>query len=97
MYVLFKISFYHYIDACQSNVLVDSSGHARIADLGLAMLVKDEEDSSSAHGHTLRWTAPEVLDQGTYSKGADIFAFAMVMVEVRNCGQSIASTYCYFM
>jgi len=32
----------------------------------------------------LRWTAPEILHEfGTYSKEADIFAFAMVMIEVR--------------
>jgi len=40
---------------------------------------------SLQRGHTLRWTAPEVLNGGKYSKEADIFAFAMVMIEVR-CG-----------
>ena len=34
-------------------------------------------------GYTMRWTAPEVLNGGRYSKEADIFAFAMVMIEVR--------------
>ena len=34
-------------------------------------------------GHTARWTAPEILnDVGTYSKEADVFSFAMVMIEV---------------
>jgi len=39
---------------------------------------------SHQHGHILQWTAPEILkEEGTYSKEADIFAFAMVVVEVR--------------
>lgn len=37
-----------------------------------------------SHGHTARWTAPEIMDrEGAVSKEADVFAFAMVMVEVR--------------
>ena len=32
-----------------------------------------------------RWTAPEILnEEGTHSKEADIFSFAMVMVEARS-------------
>lgn len=31
------------------------------------------------------WTAPEVLNGGSYSEASDIFSFAMLMVEVR-CG-----------
>ena len=34
--------------------------------------------------HTLRWTAPEVLNGGKYSKEADIFSLAMVTIEVRH-------------
>jgi len=36
-------------------------------------------------GYTAQWTAPEILnEQGTYSKKADVFSFAMVMIEVRH-------------
>jgi len=65
---------------------VDDSGHARIADFGHATVVKDEDSMESdldELGYSPRWTAPEILSgQGTYSKEADIFAFAMVMIEV---------------
>lgn len=38
----------------------------------------------SDKGHTARWSAPEVLfGQCTASKQADMFAFAMVVLEVR--------------
>lgn len=71
----------------QNNILVDDSGHARIVDFGLAMVTKNSDSILSAtinSGHTPRWTAPEVLKDGNHSKEADIFSFAMVMIEVRH-------------
>ena len=65
---------------------MDDSGHARLADFGLATVTQNLDSIRSAscqHGHTARWAAPEVLIEGTYSKEADVFAFAMVMIEVR--------------
>ena len=69
----------------QPNVLVDHSGNALIADFGLATVAQnlDSIQSTTHHGgHTPRWAAPEVLTEGTFSKKADIFSFAMVMIEV---------------
>jgi len=71
----------------QPNILVDDSGHARIADFGLAAIIQnlDSIPTASLHrDHTARWTAPEVLVGGRCSKEADIFAFAMVMIEARH-------------
>jgi serine/threonine protein kinase len=71
----------------QSNILLDADGHARIADFGLSTVTADADSvqgTSDNQGHTARWTAPEILDdQGTYSKEADVFSFAMVAIEVR--------------
>ena len=73
----------------QPNILVDDSGCPRITDFGLAVVAQNQDSIRSlqdGHGHTARWTAPEILnEQGTHSKEADVFSFAMVMVEVR-CG-----------
>ena len=69
----------------QPNVLVDHSGNALIADFGLATVAQNLDSvQSTTHrgGHTPRWAAPEVLTEGTFSKEADIFSFAMVMIEV---------------
>jgi len=85
----------------QPNILVDDSGNARIVDFGLTTVTHnlDSMRSASHHGHTPRWTAPEVLNGGGYSKEADIFAFAMVMVEVRRgrCRTCGSEVYFYFM
>ena len=69
----------------QSNILVDISGHARIADFGLTKLTKhlhSIESASHRHGPLLQWSAPEVLKEGAYSKEADVFSFGMVVYEV---------------
>jgi len=74
----------------QQNILMDDSGHAHIADFGLAMLTHNPDSIQNATlqgGYTPQWAAPEVLNEGTYGKEADIFSFAMVMIEVRH-GQS---------
>ena len=70
----------------QSNILVDPTGHARIADFGHSAVIKDVDSAQSEsndRGHPARWTAPEVLDGSACSEQADIFSFAMVMTEVR--------------
>ena len=85
----------------QLNILMDSSGKAQIADFGLAMVTQNLDSMGSAsrqNAHTPRWTAPEVLNDGPRTKEADIFSFAMVMIEVC-CGLPIlcrASAYCHF-
>lgn len=63
----------------QPNVLVDSSGHARVADFGLATVI---QGAPHQFVHGARWAAPEVMDEGKHSKEADIFSFAMVTIEV---------------
>jgi len=65
----------------QPNILVDSSCNARIADPGLTVVT---QRVSRQRVHTVQWTAPEVLRGEAYSKEADVFSFAMVMIEVRH-------------
>ena len=70
----------------QPNILVETSGQVRITDFGLAMMPRDPDSRRDfTDDQTTRWTAPEVLRGGLRSKEADVFAFAMVMIEVR-CG-----------
>ena len=68
----------------QQNILMDATGRARITDFGLATITQDLYSASDDRGYTPRWTAPEILnEEGTYSREADVFSFAMVIIEVR--------------
>ena len=71
----------------QSSILVDTTGRARITDFGLATVTQNLDSIRSApadYGRSIRWIAPEILDgQETHSKEADVFSFAMVVIEVR--------------
>ena len=78
---------------------MDNFGHARITDFGLATVAKGLDSIWSAAGysdHAPRWTAPEVLKGGRRSKKADIFSFAMVMIEVSSECFSCVSTFRLF-
>ena len=71
-------------DRCQPNILIDGAGHACIAGLDLMVTTSDLEPTSSTERHAVQLAAPEVLGGCTAtSKEADIFSFAMVMIEVR--------------
>lgn len=66
----------------QSNILIDDAGYAYIADFSHAAMVRDCDVNEPSI--IPRWTAPEVLEGGTNSKEADIFSFAMVVIEVHH-------------
>ena len=70
----------------QSNILVDTTGRARITDFGLVTIshiLDVVRGTPSEHVHGAKWAAPEILDgQGSYSMEADVFSFAGVTIEV---------------
>jgi len=70
----------------QPNILVDDASRPRITDFSQAMVTQHSDlvqAASDDQGYTARWTAPEILtEEGTYSKEADVFSFAMITIEV---------------
>ena len=66
---------------------MDGGDHAQITDFGLAQVTKNlpsVRSTTEDQGHSAWWTAPEILnEEGSHSKEADVFSFAMVMIEVR--------------
>ncbi len=62
------------------------SRHVKIADFGIAKLKENSQFTTMYRG-TSAWRAPEVFDQEDnkdrkYTKGADVYSFAMVFFEV---------------
>ena len=73
----------------QLNIVVDASGRAHITGFSLARGQGISEEVDATASGTGRWTAPEILQgRGAKSKQADVFSFAMVMVEV-GLGRSV--------
>ena len=70
----------------KSNILVDGASRPHITDFSQATVTQQLDPvqvTLDNQGYTARWTAPEILtEEGIYSKEADIFSFAMVMIEV---------------
>jgi len=90
----FNSSFAVVLTLVQPNILVDAAGHARITGFGHATVARNRDSTESGpndQGLITQWLAPEILygDNGSYSKPADIFSFAMVMIEVRRGGPPV--------
>lgn len=77
----------------QANILVDEDWHACLADFGLAVFAPSTTAStgttSSQHGGSVRWMAPEMDDPQSFGLdtfrrtfASDVFAFACVCIEV---------------
>ena len=65
---------------------MDGANCARVTNYGLALIsprVRLTEDQGWVR-ESPKWTAPEVLNGGSYSEASDIFSFGMLMVEVSN-------------
>ena len=82
----------------QANILINSERRACLADFGLAAIIEDttsdDGHSSDETGGIVRWMAPEILNPERYgyvkrarrnlpSKGTDIYALGMTILEVR--------------
>ena len=77
----------------KANILIDETGHARLADFGLLAIISDAtgpaSSSPSAHGGTFRWMSPELfyprdfgLEDSRRTKCSDCYALGMVIYEV---------------
>jgi serine/threonine protein kinase len=83
----------------KANILVDEDCRARLTDFGLASVVRRDGSVVSLQdpdpGIGAKWAAPEVLRGEAVTREADIFAFAMVAIEVCAGFPNEVSQYAY--
>ena len=78
------------MEIAKTNILIDGTGHARLADFGLLTIISDTTSlGSSIHGGTFRWMSPELfypenfgLKDSRRTKHSDCYALGMVIWEV---------------
>ncbi|MFF8375789.1 serine/threonine-protein kinase [Streptomyces sp. NPDC015661] len=71
-----------HLDLKPSNVLIDDTGQAKVADFGLARRVRIQDGRfASARGGTWAYAAPEVLRREPCDTRADIFSFGVLLYE----------------
>jgi len=76
----------------KANILIDQTGHARLADFGLLMVISDPSNllpsSSYTQGGTFRWMSPELIEPQKFgfekirpTRYSDCYALGMVIYE----------------
>ncbi|WP_181799167.1 protein kinase domain-containing protein [Kitasatospora acidiphila] len=71
-----------HLDIKPSNVLIDDTGNAKIADFGLALQVRIQGGRfPSARGGTWAYAAPEALRQEPCDTRTDIFSFGVLLYQ----------------
>jgi serine/threonine protein kinase len=75
-------------DVAARNVLLDATMICKVSDLGMATVLHDasKEYIRANEQLALRWSPPEVIEEGKYSVQSDVWSFGVLAYEVFACG-----------
>ena len=70
------------------NCLVGENNNVKIADFGLARLIKEDEyEARVGFMFPIRWTAPEAAKYGRFSIKSDVWSFGILLTELVTYGR----------
>ncbi|XP_078536845.1 tyrosine-protein kinase Lck isoform X1 [Lissotriton helveticus] len=79
---------YIHRDLRAANILVSETLSCKIADFGLARLIKDDEYTAREGAKfPIKWTAPEAINYGTFTIKSDIWSFGILLTEIVTYGR----------
>ncbi|KAI7794372.1 putative protein-tyrosine kinase 6-like [Triplophysa rosa] len=73
-------------DLAARNVLVGDGYICKVADFGLARIIKEPFYVSDEKKIPYRWTAPEAISHGRFSNKSDIWSFGILLFEILTYG-----------
>ncbi|CAB4061622.1 FRK [Lepeophtheirus salmonis] len=79
---------YIHRDLAARNVLVGDSNVVKIADFGLARLIKEDEYEARVGARfPIKWTAPEAANYSKFSIKSDVWSFGILLTELVTYGR----------
>ena len=82
------ISFSFLRDLAARNVLVGDNNIVKIADFGLARLIKEDEYEARVGARfPIKWTAPEAANFSRFSIKSDVWSFGILLTELVTYGR----------
>lgn len=79
---------YIHRDLAARNILVGEGNNVKIADFGLARVIKDDEYEARVGARfPIKWTAPEAANYNRFTIKSDVWSFGILLTEIVTFGR----------